>query len=306
MNYFSFLRNFTIVTALVVLLTVLNAQASCASEVARTWLKATAKITDSKGQSVGSGFFVSRTYGNETRTFLVTNKHVLAPTPEERKSAAVICITLNSKGKEGQVSAKTVFVTVCSVLEKMWREHPDPQVDVLAVDVTELMRTNTDIDYMAAAAYGDFVTEADITKYDITPGTDVCIIGYPIGLTAAITAYSFVRQGLLASRIEEPISGSAGTTLPAFFIDSQAGPGSSGSPVVLKPAPYFNLNDKAMHLQSSPVLLGIVSSGPIGVAPVPPALIPTVKSEKFPFLPGMIIVFRAETIRETIELFFKR
>ena len=86
--------------------------------------------------------------------------------------------------------------------------------------------------------------------------------------------------------------------IPGFLIDASIVPGSSGSPVVLKPIVGRKVRDQIAMETAKPYLLGIVSATETAAI--------RVESTLFPTLAGLGIVFDVETIHQTIELFFKK
>ena len=85
-------------------------------------------------------------------------------------------------------------------------------------------------------------------------------------------------------------------TRRAFLMDGATVPGSSGSPVILKPV-SGRVQCKSIQIGlPPPVLLGIVAE--TMYAPI------QVGSPVLPSFAGLGLAFQVETIRETIELFF--
>jgi hypothetical protein len=83
--------------------------------------------------------------------------------------------------------------------------------------------------------------------------------------------------------------------LRAFLMDGAIIPGSSGSPVILKPTLGRYTKNSYLVDQFQPVLLGIVSGMRF-------AIIRDKRSE-FQALANLGVVYNADTIRETIDLF---
>ena len=86
--------------------------------------------------------------------------------------------------------------------------------------------------------------------------------------------------------------------IPGFLIDAAIVPGSSGSPVVLKPVIGRKVRDQILIETTKPYLLGIVSATETAAI--------RLENDSFPTLAGLGIVFDVETIRETIESFFPK
>ncbi len=115
--------------------------------------------------------------------------------------------------------------------------------------------------------------------------------------------FPLVRAGLIATRIGDSLideveeNGSKRPrTVRGFLIDGATIPGSSGSPVVLKPISGRIVKGN-LQLGSVPqLLLGIIAE----------TMYAPMKMEKWeiPSFAGLGLAFDAETIQETIELFF--
>ena len=189
--------------------------------------------------------------------------------------------------------------------QKLWREHPNPHVDVIAVDITSLINSYPNLENRGAD-YSLFATPQILKEETITEGEEVLILGYPLGLFHTHIHSPLVRQGIVATKIGERIQvrlrSSSGDPLrveiPGFLIDAAIIPGSSGSPVVLKPIIGRKIKDKVELGTAVPYLLGIVSATETTAI--------RMEGYAFPTLAGLGIVFDASTIQETIELFFPK
>lgn len=275
-----------------------------ASPIAESWIYATILIENEWG-STGSGFLVSRKIDEEkTRIFLATNKHVLHKDPGMRQNANKIIMHLNFKNEEGLIIGKNAELPLnLDNSTKRWHEHPSIDVDVLAFDVTQLI-----VDYPLIEKrwvdYSLFVDKAKIEEFDITMGEDIMVIGYPLGFRQGSTNLPLLRSGIIATRICEQLEddyqeldGSIRKRiLRGFLFDGATIPGSSGSPVVLKPVTGRLIKGSIAMGSSPPILLGIVAETRF-------APISTPKGDILSFA-GLGLAFDAETVKETIELFF--
>lgn len=275
-----------------------------ASPIVAGWLYATVRIDNPQRES-GTGFLVLRKIADDQgRVFLVTNKHVVHRDPMKRASVTHLVCHFNTKnpdGSLGKIAGDLPFKQPDG--SSRYREHPDPDTDVVAIDVTDVMQLNPAIE-KRWASYDDFADAAKRDELDITVGEEVMTVGYPLGLRQGDTNFPLVRQGLLATKIGYPIRDevldSAGVprerTLRAFLVDGATIPGSSGSPVVLKPVIGRLVKNTILMGTAPPVLLGIVAE--TKYAPV------QLGSGSIPGFAGLGLAFDVETIRETVELFF--
>jgi hypothetical protein len=276
-----------------------------ASPIVESWIYATMLIENEWGQR-GSGFLVVRVIDDASgRIFLVTNKHVLHKEAEMRSSATRVVLYFNVKNADGSITGQTTeFPLNYDDGSKRWHEHPDQDVDVLAIDVTPLLVQYPQIE-KRWADYSHFADRSKLDELDVTMGDEIVVIGYPLGLRQGATNFPLLRGGIIATRIgeilEDDYRESDGTLrkrmLRGFLIDGATIPGSSGSPVVLKPTTGRFVKGKIVMGFSPPVLLGIVAETRYAPVQTPAGDIPS--------FAGLGLVFDAETVRETIELLFE-
>jgi len=141
-------------------------------------------------------------------------------------------------------------------------------------------------------------------ELDITVGEEVVTIGYPLGLHQGETNLPLLRQGILSTHIgytirdqvQGPDGRSRDRTLRAFLIDGATVPGSSGSPVILKPVIGRKVGREIRMETAPPVLLGIVAE--TKYVPLETDL------GAIPSFAGLGLAFDVEAIFETVELFF--
>jgi hypothetical protein len=277
------------------------------SPISLTWVHATVRVENEWGKG-GTGFLVIRRLEKEKKqgkVFLVTNKHVIHPDAESRQKAQFLTLYLNLREKDGAVAGKSFQLPLTEDGHRLWREHTQPMVDVLAVDITAFANDHPNLENRGAD-YSLFATPQILKEENITEGEEVLILGYPLGLFHARTHSPLVRQGIVATRIGERIQvrlrSPGGETqrveIPGFLIDAAIIPGSSGSPVVLKPIIGRKVKDKIDMETATPYLLGIVSATETAAI--------RLEGYVFSTLAGLGIAYDAATVRETIEQFFPR
>lgn len=274
-----------------------------ASPLVSGWLYATVPIDNPQGES-GTGFLVFRKIAEDQgRVFLVTNKHVVCRDPAARPNVPHVVCHFNTKELDGSLGKSFGQVPLKNHDgSARFREHPDPDTDVYAIDVTDVMNLNPTIE-KRWVGYDMFADDAKRTELDITAGEDVVTIGYPLGLRQGDSNFPLIRQGVIATKIGVPLNdkvrdgaGVRDRTLRAFLIDGATIPGSSGSPVILKPVIGRIQGNSIVMGSAPPVLLGIVAE--TKYAPVQTG------TGVIPGFAGLGLAFDVETIRETIELFF--
>ena len=275
-----------------------------ASPIALNWVHATLRVDNDAGKG-GTGFLIIRRISEKKgKVFLVTNKHVVGLDPEKRDEARFLTLYVNSRDEKGKVTGTSLQAPLVENGHKLWRQHPDPNVDVLAVDVTSMINSHPHLQNQGAD-YSFFATPEVLKKEQITEGDEVLVLGYPLGLFHARIHSPLVRQGIIATKIGTPIQirfrNSSGewkrVEIPGFLVDAAILPGSSGSPVVLKPIIGRKIGHKIEMDLATPYLLGIISA-------TETASIRLMEEYSFPVLAGLGIVYDVTTIRATIELFF--
>ena len=274
------------------------------SIIAKTWIYATVRI-ENEWHERGTGFLVARETGTgQGQIFLCTNKHVLNKNKEMRDSAKEIICLLNAKEEDKIVSKSFTLGLATQNGEKRWREHPEENVDVLVFNVTDLITTHPEIE-KKWANYSLFADSSIISSQEITIGEDVLVVGYPLGKKQGENNFPIVRNGLIATQIGQPFIEEVMDKTKkivkkkymGFLVDGGVIPGSSGSPVILKPLPGRLVGNSIMLGLPQPYLLGIIAEtrfSPIQIN----------DEVSIPSYAGLGLAFDASTIKETIELFF--
>lgn len=120
-----------------------------------------------------------------------------------------------------------------------WCFHPDPNIDL----ATRISYTPDDTDVFAIpiSLFGD---------YDETvEGDDIFFMGFPLGITGETRVTPVVRSGIISLKKENH----------TYLIDANAFPGSSGSPVFLKPS-MIDWKTMTLSKPTPPKLIGVVHS----------------------------------------------
>lgn len=184
---------------------------------------------EGKATPLGTGFIIN--FEPKKRIgALVTCKHVA--------QAQNLCVRLNAK--EGL--PYTMVSVPLEEFEKhgfIWCFHPDKDTDLA-------MRINfvgTDIDILAVPRplFGSFE--------EATEGDDIFFLGFPLGITGQARVTPVVRSGIIALKGEDS----------TYLVDANTFPGSSGSPVFLRPT-AFDWKTRAFGKITPPKLIGILQS----------------------------------------------
>ena len=203
-------------------------------------------VDDAEFRHIGTGFLYRYPLFKEEaqiyfQVLLVTNSHVV--------SGGVSHVRFN-RPADGNVAVHAIETLVQD--KKDWAFHPT--ADVAARPLNNLKgpliegRKGDDVEYFD----GDIgIPTAEEMKH-IVEGNAVFVIGFPMNLVGKVRNYPVVRHGIIA-RIQDFLRGHE----PTFLIDSTVFPGSSGSPVVVKPE-LTAISKTTATTQA--FLIGVVSS----------------------------------------------
>lgn len=231
--------------------------------------------------SSGSGFFFEVLAppnpdlpSNQPRTtlkaFLITNRHVITPPPKQFDQIAKLVFFLRTRTTSGGVDWLPVELPR-AVLGPRLHFHSNPQVDVAAIDVfdllTERQRSTAGLIPWAAVSRenfpGDSPTEQHVNP-DVYFGDDVVIVGYPKLFYDEYNKLPILKRGMLATPWRMRYRGN-----DTFLLDSQGFHGSSGSLVVSKPTVTYISRGNLAHMSAGEmfVFLGIYSGEPFKMGP---------------------------------------
>jgi hypothetical protein len=265
------------------------------------WIHSTVLINNEWG-GTGTGFLVGDK--NNKRSFLVTNKHVINTEKSKRDNVTRLILGFNMEREQRGTTRQDIEISLYTE-GKPWREHPDKDVDVMVFDIMEvLMSKEVPLLKSRAVLYDYFLTPELMERLDIKIADEILVIGYPdmFELRHQISNLPIVRQGIIASNIGENLEDwglnhneSEKRILRAFLIDGAIIPGSSGSPVILKPTLGRYIKDKYLVEKFPPILLGMVSEMRYGII--------RDSISDFKSFANLGLVCNADTIKETIELF---
>lgn len=255
----------------------------------------TIKIENEDG-AIGTGFLIKK----ETKKILVTNKHVLHKSKSKRESANSIYLHLNVLDNE-RIKGQRIQFALYDNGKKMWNEHPDVQIDVLGIDVSEICRTITNL--VAKPIETSLISNGSILRqYNIASGREIVVLGYPHTVQHTENNFPMTIQGTIISRIGEtithrwdnPITGKIeNMATRGFAVEGNVVLGSSGSPVFLNPViNMFGGDQNTIGKRYPPFLLGIVSEEKL-----------TYLDTGYASYSGSIMVFDASTIVDVINLF---
>lgn len=276
------------------------------SPLEATWVRATV-IVENDWAERGTGFLMGPHVAEDGRIFVVTNKHVLGKTPKDRKDMRTVKIHYNQLLDDGRLCAAEADVELnSSGADSAWREHPDAAIDVAAFEVTQVFHDDP-FGTGHVMVWEDLLTTEWLEEFDVSIGDEVLIVGFPMLSTKHPDAVAPVlRSGIIATHIGQRLQDAQPPSTKAdkhrdlrgFLVDGGVVPGSSGSPVILRPtfARYMHGEWTVGPPASPPFLLGIIAE--THYADIDTGTMKTVS------FAGLGLAFDAETLRETVELFY--
>lgn len=217
----------------------------------------TTPVTLDRPESGGSGFF----FHYDTSTYIVTAAHVLADgeldgchnlRSEIRRDPPVVSYYLRDSNVDNPVR-RTVDL---SEEEQNWGIHPDDP-DIAVIQIGEELKTlsrfiDEDVGENRFVTFS--MTDREFIGNNRLVTDRVSSLGYPRGrLYDLETRFPIRRNALVASPLHFDFEGEH-----KFLTDARMDPGTSGSPVLVKPSQV--VYPWGEHLrQDAPVLLGVHS-----------------------------------------------
>jgi hypothetical protein len=166
---------------------------------------------------IGTGFLVNDPAPDGTaRTVLVTANHVF-----NRMTGAEAHIGYRLQGSDGAWRYDPKPIVIRSAANELWAHLANR--DVAAIVVKAPAAFAKAAIPLAWLAGGD-----TFAKYDIGPGDEMMVLGYPQGLSADSAGFPILRSGRVASMVAPPSADA-----PTFLLDFRVFPGNSGGPVFI-------------------------------------------------------------------------
>lgn len=181
---------------------------------------------DKNYESIATGFLVGFSIGQKDqngkelfRVFLVTNRHVFQGKNE-------VFIRCNAS----QYGSKRFLLSLKDEKGQKWLTHPNEKVDAAVVLTDPEFLKKQNLQFFWFSEYL-MAFKSTIKGLGISQGDEIFIIGFPMGIAGVSRNYAIVRSGIIARLDDEIINSNF-----QFLIDASVFPGSSGSPVILKPS----------------------------------------------------------------------
>lgn len=248
----------------------------------------------------GTGFFFRFLENKETGEHIpvvITNKHVVSGSVKGR---LIFCL----RKANGLPDDSNHFAMYVDGFEKLWKMHPDKDVDLCAMPIAPLINLarskGKELFYITfdASALPDKKLLEDMSALE-----DIVMVGYPNGIWDNKNNKPIFRKGITATDVIFDYCGRK-----EFDIDAACFPGSSGSPVIIFNQGMYTDKYGNTYAGASRIrLLGILYAGPQAIAQgeVHTVKIPTIdKNIAISRIPNNLgYVIKAERILELEKLF---
>ncbi|MDN5511535.1 trypsin-like peptidase domain-containing protein [Acinetobacter sp.] len=252
----------------------------------------------------GTGFIFSykSTVNPESHyLFLVTNKHVIENTV---LGSIVLHLSENNQPKVGETFTLHLDNPQW---QNMWFGHPDANIDIAICPFVPLInsveQSSGKRPFFTTVSNDMIPTEAVLNGLDAVE--NITFVGYPNGIWDSYHNLPIIRKGTTATPLQIDFENE-----PKFLIDASVFGGSSGSPVfIFNEGLYFNKQGSITVSQGGRFyFLGVIAAVYLknNLTDVISIPIPTsVKSMvKYQEMIDLGIVFKSNTVRETVEAFF--
>lgn len=175
-------------------------------------------------QSSGTAFFVSKTFGELTRIYLVTNRHVV-----ENKTKCSIRFHMSESIDPRNKIGDFVHHFTDDEWINGWKFHDDEEVDLAVFNLTETMAYlyNQKQYIFFRCLPIDIIATKEKAK-EIIAMERIFFVGYPNAIRDNINNLPVARSGYLATPLYSDFEGKE-----TFLFDASVFEGSSGSPICI-------------------------------------------------------------------------
>jgi hypothetical protein len=236
---------------------------------------------------IGTGFVVAPGEGQET--FLVTNRHVL-------KGNDHVFLRFNYFQ---ELKSKDYLVEFSPKGQAVWLGHEEEKIDVAAFRIDQKILKDEGIRLFFFQLDKNALLVADMSRVGLSEGDSVFFLGFPMGLVSDVKKYNHViARNAVLSRVKDVFNSERNN----FIIDGNVMPGNSGSPVITRPEIIAIEGTKPF---SKACLIGVLK-GYIPYADIAVSKQTGRERIRFEENSGLAIVETVDSIKETINLFFKK
>ena len=170
----------------------------------------------------GTGFF----YIKDNALYFVTNRHIVI---NEKKKIKPDTLRLKLHIDPNDLTKNQNYdIKLYSNGKPIWYEHKDYEKNEIDIAIIKLDIREMQKKYVIKAVGSHIFLPKE---YEIPPGQDVFVLGYPRGISDIKHNLPLARNAMVSSAYPLNFEGQ-----PYFMIDAILHPGMSGSPVFTKPS----------------------------------------------------------------------
>lgn len=249
-------------------------------------------LPDGKKVWIGTGFLMGRKEETDTTKstlYIITNKHVV-------NGEEALWVRFNC---QGNVGVQDMFMELMKNGNKKYSEHPNPSVDVIAVQIVPQVILNNKLSLSFIDVDDHSLTLQKMQDTGIDEGSLVYALGFPMNLVNDEVKAPICRIGCI-SRIADAFINPQKTS--SYLVDAQVFPGNSGGPIISRPE-YISINNTPSN--SSANLIGVLSA----YIPYRDTLISQQTHQNIMIREensGLTVVHPVDRIKEVIELEWAR
>jgi hypothetical protein len=220
-----------------------RAQSNKPMNIHNQMMEATCKITGDG--SIGSGFIIGKPDPKQENHFfytLITADHVLSSAKGEN-----VVITIRREKSTDDWERLDLPVGIRSGGKQLWRKHPDVDLAGMLVSLPEGVMKN------GVMPPTLLLSDEKIREFEITAGTELLCLGYPLGAEGNQEGFPILRSGKIASYPLLPTK-----KVKTFLFDFRVFQGNSGGPVYLyRENPVYG---GGTHIGSVFGIIGVVTN----------------------------------------------
>lgn len=203
--------------------------------------------------STGTGFFFDFLQSKDGNVpVIITNKHVV----KGNDGGRLLFTISNEKGQP--IDSFHHTFNISPNFENAWRFHPDPNVDLCAMPIAEIIFSLKEQNMKPYyAPFNKSLIPSKEQLNDLGALEDIIMIGYPNGIWDNINNQPILRKGITATHPNKDYLGRR-----EFMGDIASFPGSSGSPVLVYNQNGYKQRDGTLNMSERLLLLGVLYAGP--------------------------------------------